>query len=159
MSSLSSRYLNVIVIVGLIAAATALGSSLLKFSHLIHEAAKGDNNPYNASRSVAVTLPDVASVAKMGWFGHAPEEQASSGASDVNTLSQLELMGVSQSDHPALAGAFIAEKGQPESYYHIGDTLPGEAGVLEEVFADHVTVRRGQVINTLSFPDANEEEP
>jgi len=51
-----------------------------------------------------------------------------------------------------LAGAFIAEKGQAEHFYKIGDSLPGGSGVLGAVFGDYVEIKNGQGVLKLRFP-------
>ena len=67
------------------------------------------------------------------------------------TRLQLVLRGVFASADPAAAGAIIAERNGKESFYGIGDQLPGGA-VLKEVHADHIVLLRGGRLETLRMP-------
>ncbi len=112
-----------------------------------------DTGPATAKvlRSTVEAVPDVPAIVRLGWFGPPPEDQRPNSENNSRALAQLTLKGISQSDDISLDGAYIAEKNKPEAYYRVGDELPGNAGTLEGVFADHVAVRHGQALATLKF--------
>ncbi len=64
------------------------------------------------------------------------------------TRLQLILRGVFASDDPSAAGAIIAERNGKESFYGVGDKLPGGA-VLKEVYKDRIVLLRGGRLETL----------
>lgn len=130
----------------------ALSSSYLQFRRVLN-APTYAAAPVKTVRKAAPPLPDVRAIAGMSWFGELPGEPVSQDAPVDSSLSQFDLKGVSQSGEERLAGAFIAEKGQPEIYYRKGDALPNNAGRLQDVFVDHVTVKQSNgAIATLNFP-------
>lgn len=132
---------------GVAAAVVSIGVSLGHFAHTVLYA--GRLATPEAIATAGAQQHDVPGIARRGWFGMAPEDDAAPGQT-----SNLVLKGVSQSDDPALAGAFIAVKGAEEAYYKRGDAMPGNAGVLEEVFSDSVTIRNGEELIRLGFGDA-----
>ncbi len=67
------------------------------------------------------------------------------------TRLQLVLRGVFASADPTAAGAIIAERNGKESFYGVGDQLPGGA-VLKEVYKDRIVLLRGGRLETLRMP-------
>jgi len=67
------------------------------------------------------------------------------------TRLQLVLRGVFASADPSAAGAIIAERNGKESFYGVGDQLPGGA-VLKEVYKDRIVLLRGGRLETLRMP-------
>lgn len=137
----------------LVGAAT-VAVSLLQFSHVIHsntDSNEGAVTPLPASNNAI----NIASITQLHWFGVAPSPQDNAAPNPANAL--IELRGVSASGQAKLIGAYIAEKGKPEAYFRIGDTLPANAGTLAEVHADHIVIRNGQTTTTLPFtpPDGS----
>ena len=132
--------------------------NVLKMSAALSQSSLKESVP--VSGDGAVQQQTAEAVAKLGWFGAVPGEDAGSGNAAKPKLSDIfELKGVSQSPDTVVAGAFIAEKGQmekglAEKYYRRGDALPQNAGKLLDVFADHVTVQSGVSVLTLGFPNA-----
>jgi general secretion pathway protein C len=62
------------------------------------------------------------------------------------------LNGVFVAEVPEDSAAIIAQKGRGGLLYTIGETVPGNA-VLDEVYRDHVVLRRGNTRETLTFPE------
>lgn len=153
MVSLSLSHFRFYALVMAAVAVVTLGSSLAGFFHTL-KTINGNAIPRVSVARVAMEhLPDMHIVARSGWFGLPPQEQAqASGTAGQSLAARFELKGVSRSGDKALAGAFIAEKNQPEHYYRIGDDLPGGAGTLDTVFADHIVVRQGLATAELPFP-------
>lgn len=108
-----------------------------------------------AQDTAGMTGPDVT---RMAWFG-VPQEDAPSPPPISEGGGGPVLKGVSLSESPALTGAFISVNGATESYYRPGDILPENAGMLAEVFADHVTLARAGATVPLGFPAAERTEP
>lgn len=67
------------------------------------------------------------------------------------TRLQLILRGVFASDDAAAAGAIIAERNGKESFYGVGDQLPGGA-VLKTVYEDRIVLMRSGRLETLRMP-------
>jgi type II secretion system protein C len=133
----------------LVGAGVCVAASLAHFFHTIMAAQDEASIDAPAQREGA-QRPDARGVASLGWFGTAPDDAAVAQAGDGGS-STLQLKGISQSDDPLLAGAFIAIRGGTEAYYRRGEALPGNGGILEDVYADHVTLRNGDVFTTLNF--------
>ncbi len=70
------------------------------------------------------------------------------------TKLKLELRGVI-STGDTFGAAIIADASKNESYYRVGDKLPGNVQ-LHEVFSDRVILDRGGLYETLSLPTARE---
>ncbi|MDP6375574.1 MAG: type II secretion system protein N [Pseudomonadales bacterium] len=68
------------------------------------------------------------------------------------TRLPLELKGVFQANHPDEGAAIIAQKGKSGLLYSVGDQVPGNA-TLHAVHTQHVVLRRGGVLETLTFPE------
>ncbi len=67
------------------------------------------------------------------------------------TRLQLILRGVFASEDPEAAGAIIAERNGRESFYGVGDKLPGGA-ILQAVYPDRIVLLRGGRLETLRMP-------
>lgn len=73
----------------------------------------------------------------------------------VETRLPLELHGVFVADNADASAAIVAQKGKPGLLYSVGDTLPGNARLIE-VHTDHIVLRRGGARETLTFPEAKD---
>jgi general secretion pathway protein C len=71
----------------------------------------------------------------------------------VETRLPLELHGVFVADSDDASAAIVAQKGKPGLLYSVGDTLPGNARLIE-VHTDHIVLRRSGARETLTFPEA-----
>ena len=73
-------------------------------------------------------------------------------AAATETRLPLELHGVFVAEVAADSAAIVAQKGKPGILYAIGQTLPGNAELIE-VHADHIVLRRAGIQETLTFPE------
>ena len=71
----------------------------------------------------------------------------------VETRLPLELHGVFVAEDGEASAAIVAQKGKPGLLYTVGETLPGNARLIE-VHTDHIVLRRGGARETLTFPEA-----
>ncbi|MGD8417252.1 MAG: type II secretion system protein N [Pseudomonadales bacterium] len=69
----------------------------------------------------------------------------------VETRLPLELEAVFVSEGSEASAAIVAQKGKAGELYAVGDSLPGNAELLE-VHADHIVLRRAGARETLYFP-------
>lgn len=109
----------------------------------------GGERPASTPRVTA----DVNSVLSRNLFGSTVAGEAEpvvSSAPAVATQLPLELRGVFVADQGASV-AIIAERGRSGNLFTIGDTLPGNATLLD-VLADHVVLSRAGIRETLHFP-------
>ena len=88
-------------------------------------------------------------VAEGGTTDAPPVERA------VETRLPLELHGVFVADAADASAAIVAQKGKPGILYSVGDSLPGNARLVE-VHTDHIVLRRGGARETLTFPEAKD---
>ena len=117
---------------------------------------------------------DINHIKQRNLFGAADETSPAISAPTVETSLPLVLQGVfvandhtdTQSTGDADAdikgadikgadikgAAIVAQKGKPGLTYQIGDTLPGNA-TLVEVHADHIVLQRAGAHEILNFPD------
>ena len=84
-----------------------------------------------------------------GEAGAQPENR-NDGKPPVHTRLPLELKAVWLANESDASKAIVAQKGKPAQRYGIGDTLPGNA-TLVEVLADRITFRRAGMLETLIF--------
>ena len=73
-------------------------------------------------------------------------------APSAETRLPLVLNGVFVAEVPEDSAAIVAQKGRGGLLYTIGETVPGNA-VLDEVYRDHIVLRRGGTRETLTFPE------
>lgn len=73
----------------------------------------------------------------------------------VETRLPLELLGVFVADIEGDSAAIISQRGRQGLLYAIGDSVPGDA-TLVEVHSDHVILRRAGGRETLFFPSPSE---
>lgn len=73
----------------------------------------------------------------------------------VATRLPLDLLGVFVADDPDRSMAIISQRGREGIRYHIGDTVPGNATLIE-VHAHHVVLRRAGSRESLHFPEPGE---
>lgn len=143
----TQRYLHRLYPFLLLLILLMFGRELIRFQSFLHDQQPPPPLPQASSNA---QLPDIQAVTQLGWFGE-------SGVMDASPLmpatsnAPLELKGISASTEEALAGAYIAQQGGTEKYYRVGDTLPGSAGTLEAISSDHVTLRNGSLLSTLTL--------
>lgn len=114
------------------------------------------NSRDNLTLPNALPIPPQANVnnsLSKGWFGNPTEPMLATG----NETPALELRGTSSSGKSSLAGAYIAESGKPESFYHEGDSLPANTGKLSKIYSDHVTIEGTGKSYLLAFPTPKTE--
>ncbi len=88
-------------------------------------------------------------------FGKADaDERPAAAAPTSETRLPLVLNGVFVAEIPGDSAAIVAQKGRSGLLYGIGDSLPGNA-TLVEVHADHVVLRRAGTRETLTFPEVS----
>ncbi|HEY5646566.1 MAG TPA: type II secretion system protein N, partial [Pseudomonadales bacterium] len=78
-----------------------------------------------------------------------------SGQPAVETRLPLELRGVFVADEPAASAAIVAQKGREGMVYVVGESLPGNAELVE-VNADHIVLRRAGAREILNFPQVQD---
>lgn len=132
----------------LIAGIAAIGSAAVSLAYFVGSLRAVEVVQAEGSAAPAAVSADIQRAATAGWFGHAPGEDNAGGSS-----GGLALLGVSVASTPAMTGAYISVRGNPEMFYHPGEAL-GDGSVLEAVFNDHVTVRRGGALETIEFAAA-----
>jgi len=71
------------------------------------------------------------------------------------TRLPLTLLGVFQAEHAEDSAAIVAQKGKAGLRYAVGQTMPGNAELVE-VLADHIILRRAGVRETLRFPKSDQ---
>jgi len=110
--------------------------------------------PYQTTEnSVSQQKIDVESVMRYQLFGAAQQQSVVKVDAPIKapeTKLRLELRGVVASGD-AFGAAIIADDAKVESYYRVGDQLPGNA-LLHEVYSDKVILDRGGKYETLSLP-------
>ena len=86
-------------------------------------------------------------------FGQAGAEtpMARYNEKSVTTRLPLELQSVFVSDEPERSTAIVAQRGKPGQMYRVGDSLPGNAKLLE-VAHDQVYLRTNGIKESLPFP-------
>lgn len=70
------------------------------------------------------------------------------------TRLPLTLLGVFKAEHPEDSAAIVAQKGKAGLRYAIGQTMPGNAELVE-VYSDYIILRRAGVRETLRFPKSD----
>lgn len=73
----------------------------------------------------------------------------------VETRLPLELRGVFVADQPEASAAIVAQKGREGMVYVVGETMPGNAELVE-VNPDHIVLQRAGARETLTFPQIQE---
>lgn len=96
-----------------------------------------DNGPVRGFRELAA----------LSIFGAAPKGTAAVVDAPDTSLSWV-LKGVLSDPDPARSGAILAPQGQPEKYYKVGASLPGNVR-LDQVLADRVILARDGKLETL----------
>ncbi len=101
---------------------------------------------------------DIASRNIFGVAGAAPAttkviEETNKPAKE--TRLPLTLLGVFQAEHTEDSAAIVAQKGKAGLRYGVGQTMPGNAELVE-VYSDHIILRRAGVRETLRFPKSDE---
>ena len=71
------------------------------------------------------------------------------------TRLPLTLLGVFQAEHAEDSAAIVAQKGKAGLRYAVGQTMPGNAELVE-VLADHIILRRAGVREALRFPKSDQ---
>ena len=71
------------------------------------------------------------------------------------TRLPLTLLGVFQAEHAEDSAAIVAQKGKAGLRYAVGQTMPGNAELVE-VLSDHIILRRAGVREALRFPKSDQ---
>ncbi len=103
------------------------------------------------ARSRDTSINDILSRNLFG-LADATNNAVESTAAAMETRLPLELQGVFVAEVSADSAAIVAQKGKPGILYAIGQTLPGNAKLVE-VHTDHIVLRRAGVRETLTFPE------
>ena len=95
----------------------------------------------------------INAILKRNLFGEAGQStaEAANDLPTVETRLPLELLGVFVAEVVAESAAIVAQKGKAGELYTVGQTLPGNAELIE-VHADHIILRRAGSRETLRFP-------
>lgn len=111
--------------------------------------------PTETPASSRAAAPDIETIVARNLFGVAQEGAAAqpTTARAVETRLPLELHGVFVADDPEASAAIVAQKGKPGVLYSVGDSMPGNASLVE-VHTDHIVLRRGGARERLTFPEA-----
>lgn len=100
--------------------------------------------------------PDINAVLTAHLFGEAGAVAAvDTSQPEVATRLPLDLLGVFVADQPDNSAAIISQRGRRGILYSIGESVPGDADLLE-VHANHVVLRRAGTRETLHFPVSGE---
>ncbi len=102
----------------------------------------------------AVDIQSIIGANIFGDISAAPVVEAAPKPSNEpakETRLPLTLLGVFQAEHAEDSAAIVAQKGKAGLRYGIGQTMPGNAELVE-VWADHIILRRAGVRETLRFP-------
>ena len=112
-------------------------------------------NVGRAETGPSITWQDIARVNLFGPLSAAPvtpvQEAPKPQAVAKETRLPLTLLGVFQADHAEDSAAIVAQKGKAGIRYAIGETMPGNAELVE-VYNDHIILRRAGVREALRFP-------
>lgn len=73
------------------------------------------------------------------------------------TRLRLRLEGVLVSEQPELSSAIVAQTGGVTAHYRVGETLPGNAELVE-VEPGRILIRRGGAFETLTFEDNDSDQ-
>ncbi len=106
----------------------------------------------SAEQDISHPALDITSITRYHLFGE-PQKQIVEAPKEIKapeTKLQLELRGVI-STGDTYGAAIIADASKNESYYRVGDSLPGNV-LLHEVHKDRVILDRGGLYETLSLP-------
>jgi general secretion pathway protein C len=114
--------------------------------------AEADASP-RTLRAAARPTPAAADIAAADLFGTpGAVAAAQTAALDApETRLQLELHGVFLAEIEGASSAIVAERNKDGKLYVLGDTLPGNAELVE-VFDDRIVLRRAGSLETLRFP-------
>lgn len=110
-------------------------------------------SPSRTAVADARAAVDVNAILASDLFGRADAATVATveSAPTVATQLPLELLGVFVADASERSAAIVAQRGRPGLLYTVGDTVPGNA-TLVEVQSDHVVLRRAGVRESLNFP-------
>lgn len=110
-----------------------------------------------AAASLGRSLPDV-SLAALNLFGSSSatlEVPAAISQNAPDTRLRLVLNGVAMAQRPEESSAIVAEgPGGQVHWYRVGDSLPGNAQLVE-VQQDRILLRRAGQVETLRFPETS----
>lgn len=104
------------------------------------------------SRHQATNINDILARNLFGVADASAAKPLESQAAATETRLPLELHGVFVAEVHGDSAAIVAQKGKPGILYAIGQTLPGNAELVE-VHSDHIVLRRGGARETLTFPE------
>lgn len=109
------------------------------------------------SKAPAVDISALINANIFGDISAAPavEEVKPSDEPAKETRLPLTLLGVFQAEQAEESAAIVAQKGKAGLRYTVGETMPGNAELVE-VHADRIILRRAGVRETLRFPKSDE---
>lgn len=140
-----------LIVVGI---AYTLATGILYFvSDPTSSSAPGNAAALPAPNSGALRRPfNVNEVAGKHLFGEASKEAVAAAApAEVEvTRLPLELHGVFVAEKPKDSAAIVAQKNKPGKLYAIGESVPGNAELVE-VNSNHIILRRAGVSEKLEF--------
>lgn len=148
--ALPARWL---VVVGI---AYTLATSVLYF--LAPPPGTSQGGPVGMGSAAERPATDINAILASNLFGTADADDAEDSApveTAVETTLPLELLGVFVADVAEDSAAIISQRGRAGLLYAVGDSVPGNA-TLVEVQADHVILRRAGTRETLYFPSPAE---
>lgn len=114
---------------------------------------------FDGGENAAIAQGGGTSLAAFHLFGRPPAGQAvsetvSERAPETNL--QLRLEGVLMAGDREQSGAIVSGGSEPASWYRIGDTLPGNAELVE-VESRRILIRRSGEVETLTFEEPESE--
>ncbi len=107
-----------------------------------------------APATAAATQPSFADSADLPLFGVLGETAAVEPVVAPETRLRLRLIGLAASNVPEQGHAIIAESGNPEQLYTVGDSVGGGQARLHQIHADRVILERSGRYETLRLPRA-----
>jgi general secretion pathway protein C len=158
--SLASKSVDIIKLLLLVGIAYTVATTLWYF---ISGPTTDAVVPVSGARTIAnpnqpqITWQDIARINMFGVVGaqalvEAPPEQQETAK---ETRLPLTLLGVFQAEHPEDSAAIVSQKGKSGQRYRIGQSLPGNAELIE-VHGNYVVLRRAGVRETLTFPKSDD---
>lgn len=160
MNALAARSADIAKILLLVGIAYTLGTTVWHFVSgptVAAPAAVTNAVVRDQPSAPAVNWQDIASRNIFGIAGAAPVQTKvvePTNKPAKETRLPLTLLGVFQAEHPEDSAAIVAQKGKAGLRYGIGQTMPGNAELVE-VYADYIILRRAGVRETLRFPKSD----
>ena len=147
------RWLLILVI------AATLATTVLFFMSPADGGVSGTSGPGPANTPATQASVNIDRIVNRHLFGIAsavPSDTEPVQETIEETRLPLELNGVFVAEEPEYSAAIIAQRGKPGTLYNIGDSVPGNAKLVE-VHAGYVILRRAGVRETLRFPELKDQ--